>query len=674
MPGVLTSGGISNVSFSFRGNNVVREAINSAFLYHAVKAGLDMGIVNPAMITVYEDISDELKQRVEDMLFDRRDDAVERLVEYASTVEQTGKKNETVTQEWRQLAVRERLTYSLVKGISNFVDDDVKEILEVIGDPLNVIEGPLMDGMNRVGELFGDGKMFLPQVVKSARVMKKAVAILMPIIEKNRKETPGSGGMHSNGTILLATVKGDVHDIGKNIVGVVLGCNNYDIVDMGVMIPTVDIIKKAKEINADIIGLSGLITPSLAAMVEVAQEMERQGFTVPLLVGGATTSKIHTAVKIFPEYTNTVIHVRDASLAVSCASQLLSKDANDYKKEVKDDYESTRTAHLAKSSKQKFISLEQARANRLVIDFEKSRPPIPVFTGEKIFVDFPLRDLVKYIDWTFFFSAWELKGRYPQILEDSVKGKQAQKLFNDANAMLDKIIAERRIKASGQMAIYRAASNGDDINIYTCDSDKPDFTVHTLRQQFEHKSDYPNLALADFIAPQGSGITDYMGFFAVTAGEGVEELVEQYKKQDDEYSAIMVKILADRLSEAFAELLHVNVRKEYWGYAKGENLSAKELFTIKYKGIRPAPGYPACPDHSEKLRMFKFLDTTSKTGIALTDSASMVPAASVSGYYFAHPESFYFAVGRIGMDQVEDMAKRQGVDVETAKKWLADNI
>ncbi|MBN2674637.1 MAG: methionine synthase [Deltaproteobacteria bacterium] len=670
LPGALCSGGISNVSFSFRGNDPVREAINSAFLYHAIEAGLDMGIVNPALIAIYEEIPADLRERVEDVLLDRRDDAVERLVEIADSVVGT-KKEAGDSQEWRNADVRERLTHALVKGNAAFVEEDVKAALQEISNPIEVIEGPLMDGMNKVGELFGAGKMFLPQVVKSARVMKKAVGVLLPYIEESQ-----SGERREDGTVLLATVKGDVHDIGKNIVGVVLQCNNYKVVDLGVMVPVEEILKQAKAVKADIIGLSGLITPSLAEMADVAGEMEKQGFDIPLILGGATTSKIHTAVKIAPNYQGPVVHVRDASLAVGVASNLLSKEAAVYSSKVRAEYEEMKANHANRRDGQALVSLDAARQGGGNIDFAAAPSPVPSFVGEKVFKEYPLRDIANTIDWTFFFSAWELKGRYPEILKDEKKGEEAKKLFDDGQELLQQLISKRLLTADGMISILPAGAVEDDIWVFSPNNarrDVPDFVIHTLRQQMA-KQGGAYQALSDFVAPLSDGVGDHVGFFATTCGKGVDELVAKYEADGDEYNAIMVKVLADRLAEAFAELLHLRVRKEFWGYAPNEDLSLKELLTVKYSGIRPAPGYPACPDHSEKHSMFDFLNVTEKTGISLTESGAMIPGASVCGYYFAHPSSNYFALGKIGEDQLADYAKRKQMSIEVARKWLAHHL
>ena len=670
LPGALCSGGISNVSFAFRGNDPVREAINSAFLFHAINAGLDMGIVNPGLIAIYEEIPKELLERVEDVLLDRRDDAVERLLEIADTVEGS-KKDTTDVQEWRGLGVRERLTHALVKGIANFVEDDVNEALLEISNPIEVIEGPLMDGMNRVGELFGDGKMFLPQVVKSARVMKKAVGVLLPHIEAQ-----SSGERRDEGTVLLATVKGDVHDIGKNIVGVVLQCNNYKVIDLGVMVPSEEIIRQAKAVKADIIGLSGLITPSLAEMADVAAIMEKEGFTIPLILGGATTSRIHTAVKIAPNYSGTVQHVRDASLAVGVAANLLSAGASDYADEIRKEYDELRENHQKKQGGKSLLPIADARARGNRIDFAAAPTAVPAFVGEKVFTEFPLREIANYIDWTFFFSAWELKGRYPDIFKDPKKGEEAKKLFDDGNELLQKLISQRLLQANGLFSILPANAVGDDIHVFSKENSgrtSPDFVIHTLRQQME-KSAGAYQALSDFVAPAASGVADHVGFFAVSCGKGVETLVRQYEADGDEYNAILIKVLADRLAEAFAELLHQRVRREFWGYAADENLGLRDLLTVKYSGIRPAPGYPACPDHSEKHLMFDFLNIEEKTGISLTESGAMMPGASVCGYYFAHPASNYFALGKIGEDQLADYASRKGMPIDIARKWLAHHL
>ncbi len=684
LPYAKVSGGVSNISFSFRGNNVVREAMHSAFLYHAIQAGLDMGIVNAGMLEVYQEIEPELLERVEDVLLNRREDATERLVEFAETVKNKGKvvvKDEA----WRQASVEERLSHSLVKGIVEFLDDDVEEARQKYARPIQVIEGPLMDGMNIVGDLFGAGKMFLPQVVKSARVMKKAVAYLLPFIEQEKLDNPELNQSSSAGKVLMATVKGDVHDIGKNIVGVVLACNNFEIVDMGVMVPAQDIIKKAKEINADIIGLSGLITPSLDEMVHFAKEMEREGFTIPLMVGGATTSRIHAAVKIAPNYSGPTIHVLDASRSVTVCSTLMNGEAREtYIKDIKNEYDKAREAHLNKRSDKRYKSLAEARENAFKLDVAKVAGA-PKFTGTKVLEDFPLYELVPYIDWTPFFYTWELYGAYPRILTDEVVGVEATKLFNDAQALLKKIVDEKLLKAKAVFGFWPATAIGDDIELDLPTSSLPKndlvklgnadkVRIHTLRQQNEKSANQPYLALSDFIAPKDSGVRDYFGGFALTTGIGCDELVAVYEKNYDDYNSIMVKALADRLAEAFAEKLHEMVRKDYWGYANDENLTNEELIKEQYKGIRPAPGYPACPEHTEKGTLFALLDAEKEIGLKLTDSYAMYPTAAVSGFYFAHPDAKYFGLGKITKDQIEDYANRKGLTIEEAERWLTPNL
>ncbi|MCK6618455.1 MAG: methionine synthase [Cyclobacteriaceae bacterium] len=673
LPHVHVSGGVSNVSFSFRGNQKVREAMHAAFLYHGIQHGMDMGIVNPTMLEVYDEIDKALLERVEDVLLNRRDDATERLLEFAETVKGLAKKKET-DEAWRNGSVEERITHALVKGIIDFIDQDTEEARQKYGKPLEVIEGPLMQGMNVVGDLFGAGKMFLPQVVKSARVMKKAVAYLEPYLQEEKRLSGQTGKPAAK--ILLATVKGDVHDIGKNIVGVVLACNNYDVVDLGVMVPAEKILETAKRENVDIIGLSGLITPSLDEMVHVAKEMQRQQFEVPLLIGGATTSRIHTAVKIDPVYDGPVVHVLDASRSVPVASELISGVTRlGFKAKTKEEYRKLREAHESRKEQKNYISLVEARSNRLAIDWNTCNPPKPSFIGKKVLLDFPLDELRKYIDWTPFFQTWMLAGRYPQILNDAVVGGEATKLYNDAQRMLDNIIAEKSLRANGVVAFYRAASTPtDDVKLFDAGADRPFATLHFLRQQNKKAAGLPNFSLADFIAPQATGKEDYIGLFAVTAGIGLEKLVERYKAAHDDYSEIMAKALADRLAEAFAECLHEKVRKEFWGYARAENLTNEELIAEKYSGIRPAPGYPACPDHTEKRTVFEILEAERKAGIRLTESFAMYPAASVSGYYFANPEARYFGLGKINSDQVEEYAERKGMKVADVEKWLAPNL
>lgn len=684
LPHAKVSGGVSNISFSFRGNNVVREAMHSAFLYHAIHAGLDMGIVNAGMLEVYQEIEPELLERVEDVLLNRRDDATERLVEFAETVKNKGKvvvKDEA----WRQGTVEERLSHSLVKGIVEFLDDDVEEARQKYSRPIQVIEGPLMDGMNIVGDLFGAGKMFLPQVVKSARVMKKAVAYLLPFIEEEKLANPDASQGSSAGKILLATVKGDVHDIGKNIVGVVLACNNFEIVDMGVMVPAQEIIKKAKEINADIIGLSGLITPSLDEMVHFAKEMEREGFTIPLIVGGATTSRIHAAVKIAPNYSGPAIHVLDASRSVTVCSTLMNGELRQsYIDQIKAEYDKAREAHLNKRSDKRFKTLEEARANKFQIDLTQVAAA-PKFTGTKVLEDFPLEELLPYIDWTPFFHTWELRGSYPRIFEDKNVGDEAKKLFDDAQALLKRIVDEKLLKAKAVFGFWPAHTIGDDIELDVASSTlkvTPELKngkaekvrIHTLRQQAEKVDGQPYYALSDFIASEESGVEDYFGGFALTAGIGCDELVAEYEKHHDDYNSIMVKALADRLAEAFAEKLHELVRKDYWGYAKEENFSNADLIKEQYVGIRPAPGYPACPEHTEKGTLFALLEAEEKIGLRITESYAMYPTAAVSGFYFSHPESKYFGLGKISKEQIEDYAVRKNLDVEEVERWLAPNL
>ncbi|MBX9852121.1 MAG: methionine synthase [Cytophagaceae bacterium] len=673
LPGAHVSGGVSNVSFSFRGNNFVREAMHSAFLYHAIKEGMDMGIVNPAMLEVYDDIPKDLLERVEDVLLNRRDDATERLLEFAEAVKGKGKEK-VKDEEWRKGTVEERLTHALVKGVIDYIDQDTEEARQKYQRPLLVIEGPLMDGMNVVGDLFGSGKMFLPQVVKSARVMKKAVAYLLPYLEAEKAKT---GGAHNAGKILLATVKGDVHDIGKNIVGVVLACNNYEIIDLGVMVPAEKILEAAKREKVDIIGLSGLITPSLDEMVHVAKEMEREGMKLPLLIGGATTSRIHTAVKIDPNYSGAVVHVLDASKSVPVASNLLSKDLSEkFFQGVKEEYVQMREAHASRREDKSYIPYEEAKANKIKINWERTQVTKPIFTGNKYFTDYPLEEIRKYIDWTPFFQTWMLKGKFPNILEDKTVGKEAKKLYDDANAMLDLVVKEKWLSANAAIGLYPAnAVNADTVEVYKDDSRKEVIQkFEFLRQQGKKGQGIPNISLSDFIAPKETGIADYIGFFAVTAGIGIEPIVARYEKDHDDYNSIMIKAVADRLAEAFAELMHARVRREFWGYAKEENLNNEELIKEAYQGIRPAPGYPACPDHTEKPPLFRLLNAKEKTGIILTESNAMYPASSVSGMYFSHPESKYFGLGKIGKDQLENYASRKGMSIAEAEKWLSPNL
>lgn len=660
LPGAKVSGGVSNVSFSFRGNQTVREAMHSAFLYHAIKNGMDMGIVNPAILEVYDDIPKDLLEKVEDVLLNRHDNATQELLDFAETVSGTSKeKGADLT--WREGDVRERITHSLVKGITDFIEEDTEEARHTVERPLQVIEGPLMDGMNVVGDLFGSGKMFLPQVVKSARVMKKAVAYLLPYIEADKRE----GDKSTAGKVLMATVKGDVHDIGKNIVGVVLGCNNYEVIDLGVMVPANKILEAAIEHNVDVIGLSGLITPSLDEMVHMAKELERANMNVPLLIGGATTSKAHTAVKIDQHYSAPSIHVLDASRSVTVVEKLLGDKKENYLKEVDEEYHRVRAQFLERQSAKKYLKLENARQNKLVVDFADITTPNNL--GVQRFVDVELAQISKYIDWTPFFQTWELAGRYPKILNDEVVGEQATKLFEDAKSMLQKIIDEKWLQANGVCAIWEATKNEDSI---TVKSEKGDRQFNFLRQQNEFTKGKPNRCLTDFIASTEEAPIDYLGGFAVTAGIGIEEHLARFEADHDDYSSIMLKALADRLAEAFAEYLHEKVRREIWGYEAKESLSNEELIKEKYKGIRPAPGYPGCPEHTEKETLFELLDAPS-AGIELTESMAMQPGASVSGFYFAHPESAYFNVGKIGKDQVQDYAARKNWDIETAEKWLS---
>jgi 5-methyltetrahydrofolate--homocysteine methyltransferase len=695
---VRISGGVSNVSFSFRGNNPVREAIHAVFLYHAIKAGMDMGIVNAGQLAVYDELPEELRERVEDVVLNRREDATERLLEIADKYKGEGAAE--VRKEdlaWREWPVAKRLEHALVKGIDSYVIEDTEECRTSFERPIQVIEGPLMDGMNVVGDLFGEGKMFLPQVVKSARVMKKAVAHLVPYIEAEKQE-----GAKAKGKILMATVKGDVHDIGKNIVGVVLQCNNFEVIDMGVMVPGQQILDKAKEENVDIIGLSGLITPSLDEMAHVAKEMQREGFDIPLLIGGATTSRVHTAVKIEPGYQGTTVYVKDASRAVGVAQNLVSDDLREpYVQKIKDEYEQVRAQHAGKQRKTAWLTLEAARTNKIKIDWEGYTPPEPAILEEAtrrsaalrrdwsseqseitadhallVFDEVPLQDLVNYIDWTPFFKVWELAGSYPKLLDDDIVGEHAREVFEHAQSMLKQIIEEKWLKARAVVGLFPANQVGDDdIEVYTDDSRKQVLTtLHHLRQQNQKPPGRPNQCLADFLAPKETGLKDYIGAFAVTAGLGIEEQVAKFEAEHDDYHAIMLKALADRFAEAFAEYMHERVRKEFWGYAKDESFTNEQLIKEAYKGIRPAPGYPACPEHTEKALLWKLIDPVTNADISLTDHFAMMPAASVSGWYFSHPESKYFGVGKINRDQVEDYARRKGMTVEEAERWLAPNL
>jgi 5-methyltetrahydrofolate--homocysteine methyltransferase len=675
LPHAKVSGGVSNISFSYRGNNKVREAMHSAFLYHAIAAGLDMGIVNAGMLEVYEEIEPKLKELVEDVLLNRRPDATERLVELGETLKGEGTAaTEKKAEEWRSGTVEERLTHALVKGIDNYIEVDTEEARVKLGRPLLVIEGPLMDGMSVVGDLFGAGKMFLPQVVKSARVMKKAVAWLTPFMEAEKAAMAAAGQeVKAQGKIVLATVKGDVHDIGKNIVGVVLACNNYEVIDLGVMVPAEKILERAKEVRADIIGLSGLITPSLEEMVHVAREMERQGFKLPLLIGGATTSRAHTAIKIAPHYSEPVVHVLDASRAVPVTTSLLSEESRaEFVVQHRAEYEAVRKSHAA--PKQKLVSLEEARKRPTPIAWKQEDLPKPEFLGTRLLENFPLATLREFIDWTPFFHAWELKGVYPRILEHEVYGAQAQQIFNEANVLLDRIVEEKLLTARGVYGFFAANALRDDLELYT-DGRREHVLdrLHFLRQQANREGSEPCRSLADFIAPKTTGLADHIGAFAVTSGIGLKELCDGFRAKHDDYNAIMAEALADRLAEAFAECLHKRVREE-WGYGRSEGLSTDDLIHEKYRGIRPAPGYPACPDHTEKGTLWRLLDVEAKTGMLLTESFAMWPGSSISGLYFAHPESRYFSLGKIGRDQVDDYAVRKGMTVAEAERWLAPNL
>ncbi len=673
LPHCSVSGGVSNVSFSFRGNNVVREAMHSVFLFHAIKAGMNMGIVNPAMLEVYDDIPKDLLEHVEDVILNRRDDATERLLDFAETVKGTSKEK-TVDLSWREESLQDRITRALVKGIDQYIVEDVEEARQSVDKPIEVIEGHLMTGMNVVGDLFGSGKMFLPQVVKSARVMKKAVAYLLPYIEEEKKKNPKAAeGNGSNGRILMATVKGDVHDIGKNIVSVVLGCNNYEIVDLGVMVPPEKIIQTAIDEKVDIIGLSGLITPSLDEMVYLAKEMERKDFSVPLLIGGATTSKAHTAVKIDPQYKNAVVHVNDASRAVTVVGDLLNKRSNQkYVGDLKEDYEKFREGFLKRTKKKEFLSIAEARKNKYKIDWSESEITKPNKLGIQVISDFDIKKLEPYIDWSPFFRSWDLHGKYPAILTDEVVGEQATSLLKDAKELLTKVFDKKLLGAKAIYGLFEANTvNDDDIEVT---SENGSFEFRTLRQQLKKHAGKPNFALSDFVAPKESGKQDYIGCFCVSTGFGTKELAEAYEADHDDYNSIMIKALADRLAEAFAEYLHEKVRKEDWGYANDEALSNVELIKEEYKGIRPAPGYPACPDHLEKLTIWELLEVKERIGVELTESLAMWPAASVSGYYFANPEARYFGLGKIKEDQLKDFAKRKEIDLEYARKWLNPNL
>ena len=672
LPHVLVSGGVSNVSFSFRGNDPVREAIHAVFLYHAIEAGMDMGIVNAGQLPIYADIPADLLERVEDVVLNRRPDATDRLLAVADQVK--GQLSAQATDlGWREAPVHERLAHALVEGIADYVVEDTEEARRLVERPIQVIEGPLMAGMNIVGDLFGAGKMFLPQVVKSARVMKKAVAHLIPYIEAERDTAAVA---QTNGRVLMATVKGDVHDIGKNIVGVVLQCNNYEVIDLGVMVPCARILETARREGVDIIGLSGLITPSLEEMAFVASEMEREGFTIPLLIGGATTSRVHTAVKIEPHYKGPTVHVLDASRAVGVAGNLLSDTLRDgFVADVRAEYSDVREQRSRQRPETRRQPVEAARRNRLAIDWTGAVPPVPCSTGLTVLDDYPLEDLVPRIDWTPFFQTWELAGHYPAILQDPAVGAAATSLFQDAQGLLDRIVRERLLRARGVFGVFRANAVGDDIELYADEERTEQLAViHTLRQQMIKPPGRPNLALADFVAPRETGVADYVGGFAVTAGDGLDELAARFEAQHDDYSAILAKALADRLAEAFAERLHERVRREYWAYAPDEALDNADLIREHYQGIRPAPGYPACPDHTEKRTLFDLLRAESNAGIMLTESYAMLPTAAVSGYYFWHPQAQYFGVGKIERDQVEDYARRKGMDVPTAERWLSPNL
>ncbi|MGN6481327.1 methionine synthase [Luteibacter sp.] len=676
-PSSHISGGVSNVSFSFRGNNPVREAIHSVFLYHAIAAGMDMGIVNAGGLSIYDDLPEELRERVEDVVLNRRPDGTERLLDVADKYK--GGKGAVVVESaaWREKGVQERLSHALVHGIDQYVVEDTEEARQQATRPLDVIEGPLMAGMNVVGDLFGAGKMFLPQVVKSARVMKKAVAHLIPFIEEEKKLS--GEAVRSNGKIVLATVKGDVHDIGKNIVGVVLQCNNFEVIDLGVMVPTQKILDTARAENADIIGLSGLITPSLEEMSQVAREMQRQDFHVPLLIGGATTSRAHTALRIEPHYKSPTVWVKDASRAVGVAQSLVSKDlVDEFMAKVRSEYAEVRERHRGRGTGKTLVALDKARAQRFTCDWSAYAPPVPKTPGITVFDDYDLAELRQYIDWSPFFNAWELAGKFPAILSDEVVGTQATDLFNDAQAMLDKVIAEKWLTAKGVIGFWPAAQAGDDIEVYaepgTGEKRKPMAVLHQLRQQVDKPVERPDFCLADFVAPKTSGVQDWVGGFAVTAGIGIDAHVARFEAAYDDYSAILLKALADRLAEAFAERMHERVRKEFWGYEPDEALDNEALINESYRGIRPAPGYPACPEHTEKRTLFALLDATKHTTVELTEGMAMYPTAAVSGWYFSHPDSQYFVVGRLTREQVDDYAKRKGWDRQEAERWLATNL
>ena len=669
LPFANVSGGVSNISFSFRGNNAVREAMHSSFLFHGIKNGMNLGIVNPTMLEVYDEIDKDLLERVEDVLFDRRDDATERLIDFAESVKGQKKEQENTVQEWRSYPLQNRITHALVKGIDTFIIKDVEEARLQSKKPIEVIEGHLMIGMNVVGDLFGSGKMFLPQVVKSARVMKKAVAYLQPFIEAEK-----DGKQEFAGRILMATVKGDVHDIGKNIVSVVLSCNNYEIIDLGVMVPPEKIIETAKKKNVDIIGLSGLITPSLDEMVYVSKAMEKEQLDIPLILGGATTSRAHSAVKIAPNYSNTVVHINDASRAVTVVGNLLQKDNKIYKNQIREEYDLFREQFLKRGKKKSYLSTEEARNNKFKVNWATTEIVKPKSLGIQVIKDFDITQLKDFIDWSPFFRGWDLHGKFPDILEDKIVGKQATELFADAQVLLKRIFDEKLLKAKAIFGLFEANSvNDDDIEIKDASGNVLD-TFLTLRQQSKKSEGKPNIALSDFIAPKASNVKDYIGCFCVSTGFGTDELATKFEAEHDDYNSIMIKALADRLAEAFAEYLHKEVRTNHWNYAENENLSNEELIKENYKGIRPAPGYPACPDHLEKNTIWKLLNIEENIGVILTDSLAMWPAASVSGYYFANPEAKYFGLGKIMHDQVEDYSKRRGITIEEAKKWLNPNI
>ena len=669
LPGAHVSGGVSNVSFSFRGNNPVREAMHSAFLYHAINEGMDMGIVNPTMLEVYDDIPTELLDKVEDVLLNRNDNATEVLLDYASTLSTGNVKEKEKLEEWRNSPVEQRLEHALVKGITEYIEDDVEEVRQSVDRPIEVIEGPLMNGMNTVGDLFGEGKMFLPQVVKSARVMKKAVAYLTPFIEAEKT------AQKSKGKILLATVKGDVHDIGKNIVGVVLGCNNYEIIDLGVMVPAFKIIEEAKKHQVDIIGLSGLITPSLDEMIDVAKEMEKNNIHVPLLIGGATTSRVHTAVKIEHQLPSSpTIHVLDASRSVTVAGSLLGSNKLPFIEKIKSEYQTLRDYHEKKKGQKTYLSIHQARANKYKVDWSNFSMNTPNKLGVNLWLNIPLEDIIPYIDWTPFFQTWELHGRFPKLLDDVVVGQEARQLYDDAKKMMASILDENTIEVNAVYGFWEAYSDEkDDIHLMDNNGNKVAIS-HALRQQSSKSAKAFNMSLSDFICPKTENKKDYIGAFVVSAGKNVAKIAKQYEEDLDDYNSIMIKAIADRIAEAATEFLHERVRKEFWGYAKDENFDNDALIREKYQGIRPAPGYPACPDHTEKQTIFQLLNAEKEIGVSLTESLAMYPAASVSGWYFAHPEAKYFGLGKIKHDQVEDIAKRKGVEVAVMEKWLSPNL